>query len=89
MGGPVRASTAYLVGERGPEVFVPNFSGNIIPNMGSVPSMGPRSVSANGGGSTYQITVNAGVGDPREIGRVTVEAIQAYERSNGRVFASA
>lgn len=89
MGGPVRASTAYLVGERGPEVFVPNFSGNIIPNMGSVPSMGPRATSAKGGGSTYQITVNAGVGDPREIGRVTVEAIQAYERSNGRVFASA
>jgi TP901 family phage tail tape measure protein len=38
---------------------------------------------------TYQITVNTGVGDPREIGRVTVEAIKAYERSNGRVFASA
>jgi hypothetical protein len=38
---------------------------------------------------TYQITVNTGVGDPREIGRVAVEAIKAYERSNGRVFASA
>lgn len=38
---------------------------------------------------TYQITVNAGVGDPREIGRVTVDAITAYERSSGRVFARA
>ena len=32
MGGPVSKDNAYLVGERGPEVFVPNSSGSIIPN---------------------------------------------------------
>ena len=31
-GGPVNAGTAYLVGERGPELFVPNRSGSIMPN---------------------------------------------------------
>lgn len=31
-GGPVMAGTPYLVGERGPELFVPRASGAIIPN---------------------------------------------------------
>ncbi len=31
-GGPVNGGSTYIVGERGPEVFVPNTSGNIIPN---------------------------------------------------------
>ena len=31
-GGPVAAGTAYLVGERGPELFVPGSSGTVVPN---------------------------------------------------------
>ena len=31
-GGPVTGSTMYLVGEKGPELFVPSTSGSIIPN---------------------------------------------------------
>lgn len=31
-GGPVSAGKTYLVGERGPELFTPGVSGNIIPN---------------------------------------------------------
>lgn len=31
-GGPVSSSTPYIVGEAGPELFVPNSSGNIVPN---------------------------------------------------------
>jgi TP901 family phage tail tape measure protein len=31
-GGPVAANTPYLVGEKGPELYVPRVSGNIIPN---------------------------------------------------------
>lgn len=31
-GGPVTANTPYLVGERGPEMFVPGSSGGIVPN---------------------------------------------------------
>lgn len=32
LGGPVLSHTPYLVGERGPELFMPNSSGRIIPN---------------------------------------------------------
>jgi hypothetical protein len=32
IGGPVLSHTPYIVGEEGPELFVPNASGNIIPN---------------------------------------------------------
>lgn len=32
MGGPVQAGKAYLVGEKGPEIVVPNFAGSVIPN---------------------------------------------------------
>ena len=31
-GGPVANGTPYIVGERGPELFVPNSSGSIVPN---------------------------------------------------------
>ena len=31
-GGPVSSGTPYMVGERGPELFIPSGSGNIMPN---------------------------------------------------------
>lgn len=31
-GGPVDSGTPYVIGERGPEIFVPNSAGTIIPN---------------------------------------------------------
>jgi hypothetical protein len=34
-GGPVDAGLAYLVGEQGPEVFVPQGAGSIVPNAAS------------------------------------------------------
>jgi hypothetical protein len=34
-GGPVSAGKRYLVGERGPEIFAPRTSGQIIPNGGA------------------------------------------------------
>jgi hypothetical protein len=53
LGGPVQANTPYLVGERGPELFMPNSGGNIIPNN----EMG-------GGGSSVvvQQTINVTTG---------------------------
>ena len=45
-GGPVSAGTPYMVGERGPEMFVPSRSGTIIPN-----GPGGVSVVVNVGGS--------------------------------------
>jgi len=46
-GGPVGAGEAYMVGERGPELFVPKQAGSIIPNnkLGAA-SAGPGVVNA-------------------------------------------
>lgn len=44
LGGPVTAGKGYVVGERGPEFFVPSTSGTIIPNGG-----GGRMAMAGGG----------------------------------------
>lgn len=32
-GGPVNSQSPYIVGEKGPELFVPNASGNIVPSI--------------------------------------------------------
>jgi hypothetical protein len=51
-GGPVRAGARYLVGERGPEEFVPAVSGTIIPNhqlRSSSASLASYTVGGGGG----------------------------------------
>lgn len=46
-GGPVSASSPYIVGERGPELFVPSSNGTVIPN---------HAISSRGSaGNVYQI----------------------------------
>jgi Flp pilus assembly pilin Flp len=50
MGGPVNAGTSYIVGERGPELFMPNASGTIIPNN-----------KLSGGGTVINLTVNGAI----------------------------
>jgi hypothetical protein len=46
IGGSVSRGSPYMVGERGPEMFIPNSSGSIVPN------------DKMGGGSTNNIVVN-------------------------------
>ena len=50
-GGPVGAGSAYVVGEKGPELFVPGASGSIIPN-GATSGGGKSGASVN---VTYNI----------------------------------
>ena len=54
-GGPVGAGGAYVVGEKGPELFVPSSSGSIVPN-GAMGSSG-----GNTGGVTVNYNIAAGV----------------------------
>lgn len=70
-GGPVAANTSYLVGEEGPEFFVPSVAGVIVPagiskallDAASGRIVSPASVNGGGGGTTviynesYQISV--------------------------------
>lgn len=70
-GGPVRKGQPYIVGEKRPEVFVPNQSGTILPKVPSAPSM--PSVSKSGGGSIsapVSITIDATGADREGLMRV-------------------
>lgn len=48
-GGPVRAGTPYIVGERGPEIFWPGLSGAVIPNSNTAAGL------AGGAGITVNV----------------------------------
>jgi TP901 family phage tail tape measure protein len=77
-GGIVRRPTFALIGEAGPEAVVP-----LDRSRGN----GPLS---DLGGSNITINVTAGIGtDGAEVGRLIVDSLKAYERRNGRVYASA
>lgn len=64
LGGPVSRDTPYLVGERGPELFVPNQSGSIVPN------------NQMGGGESINInqTINVTTGVQQTV-RVEIAAL--------------
>ena len=68
-GGPVQSGKAYLVGERGPEIFAPAISGNIIP------------AGANG----MTINVDArGAGDPAMVEAAVRRGVEvAINYTNG------
>lgn len=65
-GGPVNAGTTYLVGEKGPELFTPGISGNIIPNN--------KISGGSGNGSVFNITVNGAI-DPEGVARTIVNVL--------------
>ena len=86
LGGPVEAGSAYLVGEEGPELFMPGASGRIIPN-------------GQTGGTVVNQTIQISVGVAQTvraelaalmpaIKRQTVDAV-ADARMRGGSFASA
>lgn len=58
-GGSVATGHAYLVGERGPEMFVPSTAGAIVPN----------GAAAGGQRSEYNISVTVPAGSPQETRR--------------------
>ena len=69
-GGPVSAGVPYLVGERRPEVFVPDVSGNIIP---SLPAFMAQTSTTNASSSTYAPVIHI---DARG---ATPDAVRALE----------
>lgn len=69
-GGPVTGGTTYLVGEKGPELFTPNSSGNIIPN------------GAGAGRATINLTVNGAI-DPEGTARTIVDVLNRATARGG------
>lgn len=76
-GGPVMPSRAYVVGERGPEMFVPSSAGHIVPND----KMGGQ------GGGTMAITVNVqGANGDRHIETLVQQGVTAGIREYDRLL---
>ena len=68
-GGPVWPGGAFIVGEKGPEIFQPSGSGTIIPN------------SAMGGGSGGAMKLTIVNNTSAKIGQVTEQRISPTERA--------
>jgi hypothetical protein len=57
-GGAVNQGTPYLIGERGPELFVPSTSGTIIPNHNLSTNDSSTASSVDTGNKTYNFNIN-------------------------------
>lgn len=78
MGGILKKQV-FTAGESGAEAVIPLGSNQAMSML--------RDAIGGGGGTTYNLVVNAGLGtNPDELGRVIVESIKKYERRNGQVF---
>lgn len=73
-GGPVKRGQPYIVGEKRPELFVPDQNGTILP---SVPRVGGRSVQIN---NTFHITESASA-------QLTAEAVVSMIARSERALA--
>lgn len=72
-GGDVGMGRPYLVGENGPELFVPGASGSILPRVGG-----------GGGGTNFTIVQHIAANGTEEVKRAAFEAAQAVVASNNR-----
>ena len=84
-GGPVNSGTPYIVGEKGPELFVPSGYGRIMDAFSTSKALlGNAGGSMGGGGGNVTINVSvAPTADKAAIGQTIVEAISSFERRSG------
>ncbi len=71
-GGPVAGGTPYMVGERGPEMFVPGRSGSIVPN---------HALGGGGGIAVYQTNNFASGVTRQEVAAILPEMIESSKRA--------
>lgn len=69
LGGPVAGGAPYLVGERGPELFVPSGNGSILPSGGSV--------------TNVTIHITQPFGTPDQIARAVLPSLAALAQRQG------
>lgn len=75
LGGPVSGNTPYMVGERGPELFVPNGSGSIVPNN-----------KLGGGGVT--VVQNINIDSRSDRASIMAAMNQAKEQAKAEIYRS-
>jgi hypothetical protein len=80
-GGPVDAGTPYMVGEKGPELFVPSGYGRIIDAFSTNKALLSNAGGSMGGsGQAINITINTVAGDPIAIETIVVDALSRANR---------
>lgn len=57
LGGPVKAGEPWWVGERGPEIFVPDVNGRVLSHADSVKGMASGHPLGGGGGDTINVNM--------------------------------
>lgn len=75
LGGPVSSNTPYMVGERGPELFVPNGAGSIVPNN-----------KLGGGGVT--VVQNISIDSRSDRASIMAAMNQAKEQAKAEIYRS-
>lgn len=72
-GGPVSPGRGYVVGERGPELFVPTSSGRVEPGLAGGP---PRDVNVS-----IRVVAPQGASTPESLRRSSRQVAQAVKRA--------
>ncbi len=87
-GGPVKAGQPYIVGEKRPELFLPNQSGRIVPQVPTAPKL--PSVSSKSASSatsvSIPITIDATGADAAGLARVERQVAQLKAELPKRVM---
>jgi hypothetical protein len=81
IGGPVQAGSPYMVGERGPEMFVPNQSGSIVPNKkmgGGVTVI--NNVDARGSGADVDQKIKSAMAQTSQQTIMTIQDLMRRRR---------
>ena len=80
-GGPVDAGLPYIVGEKGPELFVPSGYGRIMDAFSTSKALLSNTGGSMGSsGQAINITINTVAGDPIAIETIVVDALSRANR---------
>lgn len=87
-GGNVQAGQTYTVGENGPETFVPNISGVIVPHGSFSPAqlaaMMPQQVASGGSSSPVIGEVHVTAYDPAAAATAVIQKASFYAKTRGK-----
>ncbi|MBR8344649.1 phage tail tape measure protein [Burkholderia ambifaria] len=85
-GGPADGGTPYLVGEKGPELFIPKQSGRVVPNH-ELSAGRPSGAAGNVSSSVINMNISVPPGTTRataqQQGRAIMESAAIAQRRNG------
>jgi TP901 family phage tail tape measure protein len=79
-GGPVSSNSTYMVGEKGPELFVPSSSGTIIPADATAAAMARYQRQGSGSGVSGSGSDAMGVGEATPVLSMSFETTRFMDR---------